>query len=175
MKKSIVLFVAIATASLLQASELWWTVNGAGNPTGSTQVDDNATAWDTAKLYASADGFNYGGTEIEGVSASELTSYGVFTDISDYDNSSYSFYVELLNGSDLVGRSYVSLNAPKQGAIQHGALATHIEGGNIMNPTAASSAYTFNNFTMSQVVPEPTSGLLVLFGIMALGLKRKRV
>ena len=176
MKKLIVLFVAIAVASLSQASELWWTVDGAAG--GSTKVDGDATSWDTAKLYASADGFNYGGTAIEGgeISASDLNTYGgAFTDLGGYASSAYSFYVELLNNSssEVVGRSYVSLT-PAQGAIQYGALDGHLEGGNIMNPTAAASAYSFSSFTTAEVIPEPTSGLLVLLGMMALGLKRKR-
>lgn len=176
MKKSMVLFVAIATASLLQASELWWTVAGADS--GSTSVDGTATTWDTAKLYASANGYNYGSDMAVGsaVTASDLATYGgAFTELGDYDSSTYSFYVELLNGDSVVGRSYVSKETPLQGATPYSNFSGSLDGGNVQNPLSASSAYSFSQFTTSNVVPEPTSGLLVLFGMMALGLKRKRV
>jgi len=173
MKKLIVLFVAIAVASLSQASELWWTVS-----TPVTLEDTGGSPeWSTAKLYVTDTGFNYGSTveALDSVSASDLNTYGgAFTDLGVYASSAYSFYVELLNSSsEVVGRSYVSLT-PAQGAIQYGALDGHLEGGNIMNPTAAASAYSFSSFTTANVIPEPTSGLLVLLGMMALGLKRKR-
>lgn len=57
-----------------------------------------------------------------------------------------SFYYEICNGKKLEGE--FSLSA---------------------------SSYAFRNFLISNVVPEPTSGLLTMLGMMMLGLKRKRV
>ena len=176
MKKAIVLFSAIAAFSLVQASELWWTVNDGST---SASIDGASTAWTTAKLFASNNGYNFGGTQIDSVSATDMSDWGFWeTDISSYSSSAYSFYVELYNSSsESIGKSYVSLDAPKQGAIAYNTLnnapINAIYDGNLMNPTA--SAYTFTQFTTSDVIPEPSSGLMMLIGMIALGLKRKKV
>ena len=173
MKKILILVGAIAAFSFAQASELWWTVNstvdvvGEGGGTGLT--------WDTAKLYASANGFNYGGTLIESVTAENMNDWGFWN--STIETSVKSFYVELYNSTSesIVGKSYASLSAPQQGATLYSTLseANAIYDGNVMNPTA--TPYSFSSFTTADVIPEPTSGVLVLLGMMALGLKRKRV
>lgn len=175
MKKLLVLAVAIVTASISQASELWWTVanpvNVSATPGGSTASSE----WATAKLFASASGYNTGGIELDTVTSSDMAAYSeIITDLGAYGTSAYSFYVELFNSSsESLGKSYMAAN---QGATPYNDLvsAGAIDTGNIMNPTA--SAYTgFSSFTTAEVIPEPTSGVLVLLGMMALGLKRKRV
>ena len=177
MKKAIVLFSAIAALSLSQASELWWTVNNPVDVSGEGG-GENLT-WATAKLYASANGYNYNGNLVDTVTADNMSDLGFWNStITSYANSQYSFYVELCNSNgDPLGRSAINVNpSAKQGAVSYTDLVTAgaVYDGNLMNPTA--SAYTgFSSFTTSNVVPEPTSGLLVLFGMMALGLKRKRV
>lgn len=167
MKKIVIIAVVAAMASLSQASELWWTV---GDGDGAN-VD--LGAWDTAKLYASSTGYNYGGTLIESVSNSDLAEFGYWT--STIDSSTSAFYIELSNSGTFLGRSYVSTGTPPQGATPYATLAdaNAINTGNLMNPTA--TAYSFSQFTTSEVIPEPTSGLLMLLGMMALGLKRKKV
>lgn len=171
MKKIAIIAVVIAMASISQSSELWWTV--ADNP--ATGTSEN---WTTAKLFANTTGYNYGGTELDSVTATDMSDWGSWsTELGTYGTAAYSFYVELYNSSnESLGKSYVSTSTP-QGAMSYTALAEAgaiYDSGSIMNPTA--SAYTgFSSFTTSNVVPEPTSGLLVLFGMMALGLKRKRV
>ena len=173
MKKIVILAVAAAMASLSQASELYWTVNNPMSVDGGT-----AQSWDTAKLFVNNTGYNYGGTQIDSVTAEQMTDWGTWnSDLGQYGTSAYSFYVELYNSNnESLGKSYVSTSTP-QGAVSYTELANAgaiYDSGSIMNPTA--SAYTgFSSFTTSNVVPEPTSGLLVLFGMMALGLKRKRV
>ena len=169
MKKAIVLFSAIAAVSLAQASELWWTVNN------TVTVDGNSgLSWDHATLYASANGYNYGGTLVETVSAADMSDWGFWN--SNIGSSTGSFYVELYNASsESIGKSYVALSAPQQGATPYSTLSSEnaIYDGNLMNPTA--SAYTFTQFTTSDVIPEPSSGLMMLIGMIALGLKRKKV
>ena len=171
MKKAIVLFSAIAAFSFAQASELWWTVNDTVSVDGG-----DATSWNTATLYASANGYNYDGTAIESVTAADMSDWGFWNSDLDGYGSSYSFYVELYNSAnESIGKSYVSLSSPQQGATPYNTLnsANAIYDGNVLNPTA--SAYTFSQFTTSNVIPEPTSGLMMLIGMIALGLKRKKV
>ena len=130
-------------------------------------------SWDYATLYASANGYNYGGDFIGTVSSEDMSNWSYW--ISDIGSSTGSFYVELYKSETLVGRSYAQLDAPQQGATPYSTLnnAHAIYDGNLMNPTA--SAYTFSSFTTQQVIPEPSSGLMMLLGVIALGLKRKRV
>ena len=173
MKKALILAGAIAAFSFSQASELWWTV---ANPVGVSETPGGGTAsvsWETAKLYASANGYNTGGNLLDTVTASEMAGYSeIITDLGAYGNSAYSFYVELFNSSGSLGKSYFAAN---QGAATYASLvgAGAIDVGSIMNPSA--SAYEFSNFTTQQVIPEPSSGLMMLLGMVALGLKRKRV
>ena len=172
MKKALILVGAIAAFSFSQASELWWTVNDTVSVDGGA-----ATEWNTATLYASANGYNYGGTAIESVTAADMSDWGFWNSDIDGYGSSYSFYVELYNSaSESIGKSYVSTTStPPQGATPYNTLnnANAIYDGNLLNPTA--SAYTFSQFTTSDVIPEPSSGLMMLLGMIALGLKRKKV
>ena len=170
MKKLLVFVAAIAMALFAQASELWWTVADIV-----TVGDTSDVTWDTATLYASANGYNFGGSPIDTISQSDMSDFEFWhSNIDDY-NSTYSFYVELYKSSEMVGKSYATIS-PAQGATPYSALvaAKAINNGSIMNPTEA-TPYSFSSFTTADVIPEPTSGVLVLLGMMALGLKRKRV
>ena len=167
MKKALILVGAIAAFSFSQASELWWTVND------TVTVDSTSgLSWDKATLYASANGYNYGGTEIETVTFANMSDWGFWE--TTIDTSTRSFYVELYNSGESIGKSYFNMaSTPQQGATPYSELSGAIYDGNLMNPTA--SAYTFSSFTTQQVIPEPSSGLMMLLGVIALGLKRKRV
>lgn len=173
MKKLLVVVAAIAFGAVAQASELWWTVSD------DAKVDNQDAEWTIAKLYANASGDtkNFGGTLVDSGIAADLADGGVvMSDISGYGSAS-SFYVELWNSDQLVGKSYILMNQPNpfdnQGAASMADIASSTRT-SVMD-TPPSSPYSFNNFTTSDVVPEPTSGLLVMLGMMMLGLKRKRV
>lgn len=166
MKKILVVAAAFALAGMVQASELWWTVNSVP-----TEVGD----WTTAKLFANQTGYNYGGTAVGSVSKADLDNFGdAITDLGDYGNSAYSFYVELFNGDTTTGyKTYVQTANPPKGAANYDSLS-----GSVLDDPFdynTKSVYTgFSQFTTSNVVPEPTSGLLVALGMMLFGLKRKR-
>ena len=160
MKKLMVLFAAVACVSLAQASELWWFVADTVTVDGSSGV-----TWDTAKLYANNTGVNNGGTALGSVSAGDMALFDhAYTAI---DDSYTSFYVELYKSNEKVGISYSTFrwNATSESDI---AAAGGIYDGPI---TGGASPYEFTAFA----IPEPTSGLLVMLGMMMLGLKRKRV
>jgi len=172
MKKILVVLAAVAFAAVAQASELWWTV---GTP---VEVDGSSATWDVAKIYANSSEYmqNFGGSLLDTWSADDITASGMaMTDVG----SATSFYVELYNGSTLVGKSYISKgNADpfkNQGAVTAAQVGNALTS-SIMAPPP-DSPYTFagSMFTTSDVIPEPTSGLLVMLGMMMLGLKRKRV
>ena len=171
MKKILVVAAAFALTGMVQASELWWTVNSVP-----TEVGD----WTTAKLFANQTGYNYGGTEVGSVSKTDLENFGdTFTDLDKYGNSAYSFYVELFYGDTTTGytttgyKTYVQTANPPKGAASYDSLSGSVLGDPFDYNTK--SVYTgFSQFTTSNVVPEPTSGLLVALGMMLFGLKRKR-
>ena len=168
MKKLIVMLALVSGVGVASASELWWTVD---------QTDEKVqgTDWDTARVYY----FNSSDTSLSGQYGTALP--GVATKdnlaILDYatstlsgDLSSYSFYVELYNSETYNSRDDHS-DAYRSAAMSYNDLLGSINQG---GTSYGASPYQFSSFG-SQVVPEPTSGLLVLFGMMALGLKRKKV
>lgn len=161
--KKIALFALIsAVAVSASASELWWFIDD-------TKVDDKAVDWTQVQLYASDNGYNYGGEKV----GPAISKDAILADIESYgntwtylgDSSATSFYLELMDadGNDL-GRSSVGAN---QGSID---AAQYIWNGAMSTP----SAYKFTNFTTAQVIPEPTTGLLMLVGLAGLALKRRR-
>ena len=164
MKKLFAVLAVLALAGSVQASELWWTVSGAP-----------AEGWTEAKLFANTTGYNYDGELVGSVTKADLDNFGdAFTQLGNYDSSAYSFYVELFNGNDSIGQKSYVTTSPAQGAVAHDKLAESIAKDTM--DWAGKSVYTgFSQFTDSNVIPEPTSGLLVMLGMMMLGLKRKRV
>lgn len=174
MKKAIVIVSAMMFAGLVQASELWWTVSN---------VNPEAEGWDTAKLMANSGhwgyGTNIGGEEVGAISAEDLYGFGgtAITELGKYDSAAYSFYVELFKGGQSVGKSYVStVKGSEQGSVAYGDLVGSIDNPqDVFNPGVASPYSGFSQFGTGDVVPEPTSGLLMALGMMLFGLKRKRV
>lgn len=177
MKKLLVIAAMVACGSLAQASELWWTV------ADSVSVDGGSTEWATARLFSNTTGYNFDGKpEGDAVSLSDMQFFGeIHTDIGNVDelDSATCFYVELYDqAGQSLGKTYVQTSTDlfkNQGAATLQALkdAGAIYSGDPLSPGA--SPYSgFDKFTTSNVVPEPTSGLLVALGMMLFGLKRKR-
>lgn len=166
MKKLLAVLFAFGLVSVSQASELWWTVSG----------EPDGVEWTEAKLFANQTGYNYGGTEVGSVSKADLSKFGdAYTELGSHGDSSYSFYVELFNGDTTTGqKTYVSTTYPVQGAVKYDELSGSIAPDEMRR--MGTSVYTgFSQFTTSDVIPEPTSGLLMALGMMMLALKRRRV
>lgn len=163
MKKTIMLAVTLA-ASVAGASELWWTVNSG--------VD--ADTWDTARVYY----FDSTDESLAGKLGTVLPGTATQTDLAilDYaastisgELSSYSFYVELYNSQTMDSNDHST--AWRSEAATYEQIAGAIYAG---GTSYGASPYEFSTFTQ-QVIPEPSSGLMMLLGMVALGLKRKRV
>ena len=155
--------VAIATTALAEAnSMLYWMVDA---PT----YEDASVAFRYAKIKAVDGGnesylymFNQGGnTGVQrayDLDADGYSTGGVFSGLFDGETVDY-FLVELYDASnERVAWQRVSYSA----ALNNGSIAT------TMAPGGA------NVYSISQVVPEPTSGLLLLFGFAGLALRRKK-
>ena len=86
---------------------------------------------------------------------------------STYQTTGYSFFIELLNDGTTVGRSSDS------SMLQWSALSAYT-GTTLGGMSEPGDAWNGGTFTTA-AIPEPTSGLLVLFGLSALALRRKRM
>ena len=156
MKKLLTLVLLTAMGPVASASTLYWQLD----QDEASTLDSN---WAYAVLRGTNGSTNKSGTDISAIDKGDLVSDAVDAGVLD---SYSSFYVELrdannysVGATDLVSAS--DLNA-----------STYA--GGMAEPSASASPYTYT-FGSFSAVPEPTGGLLVLIGIMAVGLKRKKV
>lgn len=154
MKKLITLAAMMMTAMFAKADTyLYWTVDMDGS---------NITGAQYAKLYASNDGSTYTSIssyyEIGSVNAAQSTIAVGGVSASPYTNYLVALYNDALNEIAVSGKTYTFENIAQ----------------NTWNAAEAgsrppSTPYSFSGF----VVPEPTSGMMILLGVAALALKRR--
>jgi len=158
----VVALVLASNGAFAEDSYLYWMVG----PTVNNTLSDTAVVWDTARV--SADGgstyltWYTGAGESSGSHSVGQLSSGGSADLywGTFDSTAQTFLFELLQGSDVVGtktETYAYLSTL-------GAIWT----GSDTSPSGATA------YTLTGVVPEPTSGLLMLFGLAGLALRRKR-
>jgi len=161
---SVLAIALAATAARAEDSYLYWMVSGANY--NNSAID---FAYATIKAEGSDSYLNLyapGATD-SSISALASTAYpngmsastdgGAFAQITAYNDSATTFLVELWNADNtVVGWQSYSYDAWKNF---------------VYTSTGAGSA---SPLTVSAVVPEPTSGLLMLFGLAGLALRRKR-
>ena len=154
-----------------QASELYWMIADNATVDGVAVAD---TSWSVAKLYASADGSNFKGEVIESWTKDWIDSWGFAqTEVGSYD-ASRSFFVELCDSSGTrLGASYVSMGG-EDGKPQGATSMVDLKSSIAASQASMANPYQFTTFTTSEVVPEPTTGLLMLFGLAGLALRRRR-
>lgn len=170
--KGLVLAAALASAQFATADILKWQV---GDVTDSVSGESIAYAY--AKIYQTTDGTREAGTvlgsyvgeyvgTVDQVGKATFDYASVGAVLGD-DATTSSFYIELFDSSNnLVGQSDVSAYGTVQSYVtssaQFGAGWESLNswGGGAFSSTA---------------VPEPTSGLLLLLGAAALGLRRRRL
>ena len=171
MKRKIVLMASLLLALAARADYLLWQVNQTGA--------EEPVSFAFARLTVKGDGVEAGTylpqagtdgkTDVLHATFPEpengLATLASYADLGEYANSAYSFAVELYafegNTASLVGVSdYVNYDQMKKKFHVYSDMS--LSG---INP------YIYGTF---QSVPEPTGGLLVLMGLGALALRRKR-
>ena len=98
------------------------------------------------------------------VSITPADGASLFANLGNYATSGYSYYIELLNDSTVVGRSADTLSYSAAAYIQSAIGGTSQMTAQQWSPSAFTTA----------AIPEPTSGMLLLLGLAGLALKRKR-
>ena len=156
-------FAAMSAKGATTDSYMYWMVDVTG--------DSSVGSFNSAELYAyySPDNRIYLGGSTPMASDSRKTetvpaiyeATGIPYNIGSLETAGLSFMVELYNDSTFVSQSSLMSYAD---ALASGGIYQHL------SPSGGATPVTFTSFA----VPEPTSGLLMLFGLCGLALKRKR-
>ena len=161
-KIAVFVFAAFALMST-RASVLYWQVE-AGSASESFQYARlMATGGDLATPTA------VGGAQAEGTAPNQYVSLQN-TELGQYGNDSYSFFVEMANYNNgtwenvATGQTISYTDLVSSGYVATGAIDAN---------TAAANASNFNMGAAGDV-PEPSSGLLLLVGGAMLALRRRR-
>ena len=158
--KSLVACAAFLTVASASAGTLYW------------QVQNDDVEFDEAWLMVKDSEGNT--TELQGVAAQsdKHSTAPTQTTVNDYENSQYTFFVELGNystGSE--DKNWVVATGPDMpydDLASNGYIATGLDAGTM--PLGGG----INMGVGAAAVPEPTSGLLLLIGGAMLALRRRR-
>ena len=159
MKKLITILFAVAAASVMADEYLYWMVDE--NLTGYSGTWDSAgiRISQTDKYLTLYDG-DTGVIDADGFASAAQAKNGMY---AQYDVSSgYSYLVDLLWGGKTV--------AVAESFIPNSDYTT-----TDMTMLPLQSPQVVSSFTATGAVPEPTSGLLSLFGLALLAIRRKKV
>ena len=156
MKKIILMAALVLSVAVANAASTSWKFV-AGNVYGS----DGKTKF-TGDALVYCVGIGDGGTDVLVTTASLNNGVGGFSFSSDLftADSTYDFYFTFTDS----GKQFTS--AVKENVKALGTGTASIQFGNMQSATQNASNW--------QVVPEPTSGLMLLLGVAGLALKRKR-
>ena len=160
-KKLLVCSAVSAIASFASADVLYWQVD--------TNESQGGATFTSASLYAT-DGVN---NHLLGDPVAPFDDTpGTMTDLTqtelgDYGNSSYSFFVELANYGGTPDNNYRAYTYSYNELVSAGYIAT-----NPFDSSSAAAAASTSNF--GAPTPEPTSGMLLLIGGSLLALRRRR-
>ena len=171
MKKIVFTGMSVLAAAFARADFLYWQIADQGEFTlaslwvRNSQSSTGIEALDTV----AAEGVDFdNGTVLTGT-----TTGLVQTDITSYASDEYSFFVELATYSSLDDTEPSSQKWLNSYSYQQLVSGGYISSGSVGTPTPA----TFGGAPMSgggNVIPEPTSGMLMLLGGALMALRRRR-
>ena len=160
--------VAIATTALAEAnSMLYWMVDSPFNTYTSESAEfsyvkvkavDSSAPEGASYLYVYNQQGSTGYQRAYDLASAGYSTGGIYSGVFDGDTVDY-FLVELYDASN------------SRVAWQSVSYLTALNNGSIATTMAPGGA---NVYTISQVVPEPTSGVLLLLGFAGLALRRKK-
>ena len=180
MKKLMIALVAVAVATVTQAASVNW-----GGAIAHGDADTAMSAGSTAWLLWSGEAFSGVATTLDTTAGTAdnggtiVSTYGITSDdIDAYSfSSSYTvtgagvdgYYAILVaDGSDLTKASYMDMGQVT------GTTAMSATTELTFNPDWDTNDYLSQGGYNTAVVPEPTSGLLMLLGMAGLALRRRR-
>ena len=183
MKKLIIALAAVVVATAVQAASFDWKTGTTGKvyeagtttllASGTAYIFDAASVSQQAVLTAFLDDKTWttGNLHSKSVSSGaiaatkgEAFSYGVA-------DTTYNFYVALVNGDSIFISDTVSVTAPN---ISYETAQFNLKSASQAAVTELEKTGSFAGGGWYTAAPEPTSGLLLLLGMAGLALKRKR-
>lgn len=192
MKKILFAIAAVAVSAGAHASYLYWQIDGTSEDVSAL----SGATFDGARVFVSSDGGASDKTYLEigyadpdlpsgyqsvgyvaNVPQPNMSLVAVVPDNAGYDGANYSFYIELVNYNSTLNSSqtdsgYGTSDFVGQSEGQSYAnLAAHDFVGSDLSPV---NMAVWHGGAYSPV-PEPTSAMLVLFGLAGLALRRRAV
>lgn len=183
MKKLMILAAVVMLAAITQAATVTWTALNVCAGTGNTSDKANGIAYfivsDTTPTSAWITGLTVDQCkDLVGTSYSYTpTSAGMYSMISGSnvqnsdlglaDSTSYKAYLIIFDGKTIDESTSFFVSVEKPGKTVSGTSNSNLTFGNLQ--TASNDAANW-----TAMAPEPTSGLLLLLGMGALALRRKR-
>ena len=170
MKKLMIALAAVATAMVVQAASVDWSVDFGLQDANFTDVEGTVAFYLTSDLSSplanSPFDIQAGGVVSGTVTGTDQTSWTARITITNFDEGG-SFYTDYVFDMDTVAHTgYADANTYLVGLGAEVTSAFLKDYSLDLTASAASQGFT--------AVPEPTSGLLILLGMAGLALKRKR-
>ncbi|MCQ2393907.1 MAG: PEP-CTERM sorting domain-containing protein [Kiritimatiellae bacterium] len=166
MVKKVLVALAVAGAVVLaQAGTLYWQVADAGSFSAATLYANDGTS--KTRLESSL----AQGVDLETTLTGTETGL-VQTSLGDYEGSQYSFLVELVTYSS--GGTVTKSNWMKEFSYDDLVTGGYVAAGGIGFPTTTEGINMGVSGPNPGVIPEPSSGLLLLLGGALMALRRRR-